>query len=325
MRILLTGAAGYVGSLLLEKFLKDGRISQVIAVDCKEPNVELRKNQKIIWLHQNLLSDSLFKNLNDLLPIDAVIHTAFRIRAGYGRLHQQYKEENIRGSVNVFNFCFQNNIPKLIYFSSAAAYGAFLENNPNQFLKENSPLKEKEFPYGAWKQEVEEELDKLFYEKKPRTQIVIVRPNSITGPTAQGQHERFGLIRVLKKMSPFVLKLNDVGGRQFIHENDLVNAIGFLLENNAPEQFSIFNLAPNDCLSFTQIAHVLNKKTIKIPVFAMKAGFWLAWHLSRGKIPTTPIGSVRYYLYPIYLDGTKITKLGFLYRYSSKDALLAKE
>lgn len=70
------------------------------------------------------------------------------------------------------------------------------------------------------------------------------------------------------------------------------------------------------------MAHSIGKKTIRIPAWLGKFGFWFLWNVSRGKVPTVPAG-INSYTYPIIVDGSKIEKFGHKYRYDCGDALRA--
>ena len=85
--------------------------------------------------------------------------------------------------------------------------------------------------------------------------------------------------------------------------------------------FDSFNLAPHDYLTASDIAKALGKRTLRLPAGMMSAAMWVLWHGTRGRVPT-PSGSIEFYRYPINLDGRKITRLGFEYRYGSRECLL---
>jgi nucleoside-diphosphate-sugar epimerase len=122
---------------------------------------------------------------------------------------------------------------------------------------------------------------------------------------------------------PVVPQVSERWARQFVHEDDLVRAIELLLRAPLPESYAIFNLAPSDYLTATDIAESLGKRAVKVPAWLLNASLQLLWHVSRGRMPTPP-GLINFLRYPINLDGTKITALGFQYRHTSRQTFLVQ-
>ena len=96
-----------------------------------------------------------------------------------------------------------------------------------------------------------------------------------------------------------------------------------LIFNDISSQFEIFNLAPSDILTMDKLAKLLRKKTVWAPAFLLHPILWLAWHLTRGRVPTPP-GTADFLIYPINIDGSKITRFGFQYNFSSEETFLGK-
>lgn len=324
MRILITGAGGYVGSLLTTRLLADVAIEKVVAtdLDLSQQGVSWPAGDKLV-LEQGQLHDLAFVDrLKRHLPIDAVIHAAFQMRAGYGRNAAIVAANNIASCRNVFEFCFANGVRRLFHFSSAAAYGARQGNVAKVFFGEDAPLREERYPYGVQKRVVEELLESRYRELKPDTTVVVLRPCSVTGPLGQrSPNKAISLISFLKRLLPVIPEISPEWARQFLHEEDLVRVVQALL--SAPLQgYEIFNLAPHDYLTAADMAAALNKRTIRVPAWMVQVVFSLLWHVTRGRVPTAP-GSINSFRYPINMDGRRIQRIGFEYRYQSKAALLA--
>ena len=80
--ILITGAAGYVGAMLVEKFARRADVESIVGID-KEPMPDNFHNEpKLIYLHMNTV-DEWEKQARAQRP-DIVIHTAWQIRELYG-------------------------------------------------------------------------------------------------------------------------------------------------------------------------------------------------------------------------------------------------
>ncbi len=322
MRVLITGSAGYIGSILINHFLKNDKITEIIGIDLKKKPERIPDDKKLVWLKYDLAKDGWQKIILENGAPDIVIHCAFKIRNAFGKIKATEKK-NLEMCRKVFQFCLENNVKKLIYLSSASAYGAKKENI-GTLLKENDPLQEKISPYGNQKRLVENELENLIKEYGSTSSVYVLRLNSVTGPIGQSLSSKFGLVSILTRVFPFVLELNPNWARQFVHEKDAVKAIEFFAFKNLEQSaFDVFNVASKTFLTANQIAEALDKKTMKIPAGLVKLGLILLWPLSFGKL--IPASAASGLIYPINVDISKIEDAGFSFSYSPKDALLGKE
>lgn len=151
--ILLTGAAGFIGSYLLGYLNQEGYDQLIIADDFsradKRPNYSGKK-----YLQQ-VERDELFDWLSHHDPkIDFVFHLGARTDTtefDY-RIHEKL---NLEYSKKIWQYCVQKNIP-LVYASSAATYGAgeLGYNDDHAVVEKLRPLN----PYGVSKNEFDKWL-----------------------------------------------------------------------------------------------------------------------------------------------------------------------
>jgi ADP-L-glycero-D-manno-heptose 6-epimerase len=146
--IIVTGAAGFIGSCMVE-FLNEQGYENLILVDdfgveAKRKNWESKKFTQIVERH------FLFDWLNTKAPkIDAVIHLGARTDTTEFN-YEVHRELNYNYSVHLWKYCTGNNIP-FIYASSAATYGdgALGYNDNHEVIEKLQPLN----PYGVSKNE----------------------------------------------------------------------------------------------------------------------------------------------------------------------------
>ncbi len=319
--ILITGAAGYVGAMLCDQFSLCCELDEIIAIDVKPEPELLKGNKKITWITSELSEGEWEKEIKNKKP-EVVIHCAWHISEIYGERETQRKY-NIEASSRVFDFVFSSpTIKKLIYFSSVSAYGALEDNSINRLFLEGDRLREVEYLYGAEKKEAESILAKKYSASDRTKNIYILRPASIMGPRANNDIQKKGLIYILKNVLPFIPVSNDEWGRQYVHEDDITNIVGILTFNNAPlKGYEVFNLSPEEIILASDMAKIFKKNTIFVPPIFVRVAFSLAWNFTQGLVPTGK-GSWRYYCYPLFTDGSKVSRvLKYKYIYSSKDTL----
>ncbi|MEI6238161.1 MAG: NAD(P)-dependent oxidoreductase [bacterium] len=344
--LLITGAAGYVGSMLVHQFSERKDVRKIICLD-KEKRPELLEGlDKIVWINANT-SDGGWQETVKAEKPDIIIHTAWQIRELYGKRDLQWRW-NIDGSDAVFDFAFSTpGIKKIIHFSTVASYGARNDNTLEHKFTEDEPLRDSEYLYAIEKKVSEEHLKHKYQSLRARSSVLsvsIIRPASITGPKGKFMRDSFGLQSVLsgkfkdgkksfshRLTSLFVawMPVTAKWCRQFIHEDDICDIVAHLAFDDSVQNssgFEIYNACPpGPVVLGNDMAKAVGKKTLKVQPWMIRIVFCLAWNLTHGKIPTSR-GGWKSYSYPIIVDGSKITrKLGLKYRMNSLDAFTKEE
>jgi len=339
--LFITGAAGYVGAMLCEQFSKRHDVEKIIALDTESQPELLQENEKIVWITTTLgLQDGWKQTVSTYSP-DIVIHTAWQIREMYGRQDVQW-QMNVGGSEDIFAFVFSHDcVKRLIHFSTASIYGAFKDNTIEHRFREDESMREETYLYGVEKREVEERLQERWVnERRSDLKVYIVRPAAITGPRGRFARLRFGLqsalsgqlkdsdsfaYRIISKLVS-VVPITKGWCRQFVHEDDVVDVTALLAFGTVSGEYEAFNLTPPGAVvRGNDMAEAVGKKRIMVPPRLLQFAYFFAWHLSRGKIPTSR-GGWKFYSYPVVMDGTKVTNmLGHHYRCESKEAFTSTE
>lgn len=332
--IFITGGAGYVGEMLCDQFSKRDDVKQIIALD-KEPQSDFSKQiPKVVYIQSNMADDGWQATVARYQP-DTVVHTAWQIRAMYGRFEEQWRW-NVEGSNKIFEFAFGHQfVKKLIYFSTASSYAAYPSNTFDHYFTEEEGFREDNYIYAHEKKVTEENLLAMYNRFKESgrelPQVTVVRPAAITGPRGRYMRIRFGLQSALQGnlKGGFVNRLVTLltswvpatkgWVRQFIHEDDVNDIVMKFTFEDMPWQYNVFNITPDsEPVYAPDMAEAVGKKILPIQPWMARIAFAFFWHATRGRIPTCP-GSWRFYSYPVLMSGKKLTTV-YQCKYDSKDA-----
>ena len=333
--LVITGAAGYVGSMLVQKFAARDDVAHIIGID-KEPLPEMLSDIPNLTYLETNTADGGWQEVAQSYTPDIVIHAAWQIRELYGDRELTWKW-NIDGSDEVFNFAFEEeSVKKLIHFSTVASYGAFATNTTDHFFTEEEPFRVTDYLYAEEKRIAESHLYQKFQlaqTERDDISVAVVRPAAITGPRGRYMRIRFGLqaalagqlkdalaYRLISSLVSFV-PVTPKWLRQFIHEDDVVGIIERLSFGPTAGSYEVFNICPPGTpVLGADMARAVGKKTLPVQPWMVRFPFFVFWHLTRGKIPTGK-GAWKSYSYPIAVDGSKVTRmLGYDYQYPAYDA-----
>ena len=244
--IVVTGGAGFVGTNLIELFLKRTNYS-IMSIDnytsgAKKNHIK-NKRVKYIYGHTKNISKILIKFKKN-------IHSIFHF-GEFARIYQSFLklndciESNSIGSNAVFNFCLQNNI-KLIYSATSATLG----NGGND--KNLSP-------YAFTKAKNLELLDNL--KKWFRFKFEIIYFYNVYGPKQICKGDMATVIGIFENayLNKLPLPIVNPGTqtRRFTHISDTVETCYLAWKNNKCRHYSISH---KKSLSILKVASLFGKK-----------------------------------------------------------------
>ncbi len=277
MNILITGGAGFIGSTLCDKILKED--NKIIVIDnfndyynpeLKEQNIQHNINNKNYKLYRGDICDnSLLKRIFDENKIDVVVHIAASagVRPSIDK-PIDYVKNNIEGTVNILEIMKENNVKKIIFASSSSIYGNCLEEKFSEDLKVSEPIS----PYAATKLACEQFL--YTYSKLYNIQVVALRFFTVFGPRQRPDLAIRKFIDLIKENKPVPVYGDGTTIRDYTYIDDIVDGIIGAINYN-DTQYEIINLGGGAPVSLNQmietIEKVLNKKA-KIERLPMQPG-----------------------------------------------------
>lgn len=221
MKILITGASGFIGSFIVEEALKRG-LETWAAVRGSSSKAYLQ-DERINLITLNLSSrEQLVEQLRPH-QFDYVVHAAGVTKCIDKR---DFRRINTEGTKNLVQALQQLQIPLkcFVYLSSLSVYGAIREQQPYEEIREtDTPQPNTE--YGRSKLEAERWLDGL-----KDFPCVTLRPTGVYGPR---ERDYFLMAKSIKGHSDFAVgyKRQDI---TFVYVSDVVQAVFLAMEKGQP-------------------------------------------------------------------------------------------
>lgn len=306
-KYLITGGAGFYGSILKKVLVDDGAL--VVSIDLQEDDY-VHKN--FISIKGDIRDATLLNQINKKYRFDAIFHCAAMLAHEIKNKNDLWTS-NVDGTRNIAEFAVKNKCNKILFISSNCLWGRSFEYK----VKEDETPQPVEI-YGKSKKAAEDIL--LNYKNKVNS--VIFRSPTII------DEGRLGLLSLLFEFMDDGKKIPIVGdGKnkyQFIYAKDMVNAMKLALDYDKTE---IFNIGSDNVKTFNDVyEYVIRKsgsksKLCHFPksamVFLMKICF--ALHIS-------PLGPYQYKMISsnFVFDTSKIKKKLHFYPTLTNQEMLYK-
>lgn len=301
MRYFLTGGAGFIGSHMADKLLKEGH--EVTVFDNLSSGTESRiahhkKDKKFRFIKGDLLKKT--ELVKAMKGHDFVMHFASNPDIAKA-LKQPDIDLNlgIIAAFNVLDAMRLNGIKKIAFPSGSGVYG----DVGSTYTKENfGPLLPISM-YGASKLSVEALISAFCSQYD--LQAWIFRFANIIGPM-QTHGVTLDFVRKLKANPKELMILGDgTQSKSYVYVTEIIDAMMFCISHSS-HKVNLFNVASNDFISVNEIAQIaINEMELKKVQLNYTGG-------NRGWKGDVPI---------VRLDVTKLNKLGFKVKLSSKEAV----
>jgi GlcNAc-P-P-Und epimerase len=253
MRVLVTGATGFIGSEIISKLLSEkfkiAGLSRSGAIQTPE----------LKTLKADITNDVEVGRIAEGKEFDAVIHCA-GLAHQFGIVEKErFENVNVRGTRNILELAVKTNTKHFIFLSSTAVYG--LQNNP---MDEASKCNPENF-YAESKLKAEAICREIC--EKNKIALTIFRPPPVLGERGVGNVPR--LIETINKRRFFWVG-NGENKKTLIYVGDIAEACLTLLKKkrNGTE---IYNLASKPVKMRTLVSIISERLKKNVPPFSIPA------------------------------------------------------
>ena len=280
--ILVTGAAGFIGSNLVKRLLNDFEPIKVIGIDSITDYYDVRLKYERLKEIEGLLKDWTFikGNIADKAlieqvftenKIDVVVNLAAQAGVRYSITNpDSYIESNLIGFYNILEACRHHEVEHLVYASSSSVYGSNKKIPYSTEDKVDNPVS----LYAATKKS--NELMAHAYSKLYNIPSTGLRFFTVYGPCGRPDMAYFGFTNKLVKGE--TIKIFNYGNckRDFTYVDDIVEGVVRVMQH-APEKrtgedglpvppYIIYNIGNNQPENLLDFVSILQEELVRAGV-----------------------------------------------------------
>jgi UDP-glucose 4-epimerase len=284
-KVLITGISGGQGRLLARRLAENYEV-------CGADRVEWEGAPRGIRVHAVDLRKKKFEDVIRTELPTSIVHMGFvrHFRAG----EQVRHDVNVRGTKQLLDHCVNHGVQKLVVLSSSYVYGAFPENP--YFMDEDHPLSaSRSYPEIRDLVEVDT-LASAFLWRYPHIRTCVLRPVNVLGYYVHSMIAQY----LRERWVPTVMGFDPM--MQFIHEEDVSEAIALALEHGLQGVFNV--VGPGEVPLHTAIREC-GGRALPLPEPLLRPFFSRLFRM--GALPYPP-GAIDYLKFPITLSGARFVE-----------------
>lgn len=294
MKILVTGAAGFIGFHLVERLLKDGH--EIVGIDSINDYYstslkfgrlrfsgikkdEIFYNQMVCsclniryrFIKLLLEDEEAITELFKQESFDVVVHLAAQAGVRYSIENPHaYIKSNISGFLNVLECCRKFSVKHLVYASSSSVYGL----NKNEVFSTSDPVDHPVSLYAATKRS--NELMAHVYSNLYQLPVTGLRFFTVYGPWGRPDMAPMLFTKAILEGKPISVFNHGDMRRDFTYVADIVEGIVCLipvvpsatdqsfnrnpLPSNSPAPFALYNIGNNSPVKLLDFINILEKE-----------------------------------------------------------------
>ena len=259
MNVLVTGGAGFIGSNTAHHFCERGH--SVLVVDNllsgSYGNIsDLVDEGKVRYYENDIRDPDALRVIFSENEINACIHFAALVSVAESTENPKLTEDiNVRGLLNLLEFCGENGVEIFTHASSAAIYG---DSEELPKVEHMEPLPKS--PYAISK--LSGEHYNNFYASLYGFKAINCRFFNVFGPRQNPESQYAAAIPIFIRQALLNEDITIFGDgeqrRDFIFVSDLISAINFLMDNSGKSQVgNTFNIGYGRFISINELARLI--------------------------------------------------------------------
>jgi UDP-glucose 4-epimerase len=248
--VVLTGAGGYLGHVLLPLLEVQPWVERIIAIDLKPVASSSRTISYLMDVRDGAALRAIFAEH----AATHLVHGAFVVNQPPGMSLTEMRSINVSGSMQVVRAALEHRMQHITFVSSVAVYGyrAGLPAHVSETVECKPNM-----VYGQHAMAVESFLSEL-QNRALHTRLAILRPTAFVGP--KGRH--YSHLRALTAQNFFVIANAGRAYTQVLHELDAADAVLRVVEHDIT---GVYNVAPDDQLTWAEVARLSKLPMLSLP------------------------------------------------------------
>ncbi len=300
-RVVVTGAAGYVGRRVVAGLVGSHRSVCVVAVDS---SAEPAPYEAVTTNRADLAVADIAAMFSGA---DSVVHLASAVTAGSNNPAEAELEAAVLR--RVLDALSSAGVGHLVVMSSAMVYGAW-QDNPVPLIEDSAIRPNADFDWAVQRRRLEGMA--LEWGRGPGRSVTVLRPAAVVSEDRLGQ-----IARMLRAARSGVVADADPPV-QCLHADDLAAAVVTAVEVGYD---GALNVAPDGWMPPDTLAQLEGPKPrLRVPSHLVRAVSALRWHI--GLAPTPP-GVVPYTAHPWVVANDRLRALGWSAAHTNEEAWVA--
>jgi len=245
MKILITGAAGFIGHALVkalsataEHIVGVDNLNDYYDVSLKEARLkDLEGIENFTFIRADLVDSDTIESIFSTYPFDCVVNLAAQAGVRYSLDNPMaYVQSNVVGFLNILEGCRNHGVKRLFYASSSSVYGLSKEVPFSTTHSVDCPIS----LYAATKKS--NELMAHTYSHLYGIQTVGLRFFTVYGPWGRPDMAMFKFTKAILEGKPIDVYNHGQLSRDFTYIDDIISGVVRLLQKPDLESCAVFNI-----------------------------------------------------------------------------------
>ncbi|MEZ4442718.1 MAG: NAD-dependent epimerase/dehydratase family protein [Polyangiaceae bacterium] len=264
MKVLVTGAAGFIGSHLMERLLARG--DDAVGLDWYGDNYppSIKRQNAAAFADRvvegDILNVALLDDLFAKHDFEAVVHLAALpgVRPSIAE-PGRYQAVNVEGTAQIVDAMHRAGVKRLVFASSSSVYG----RNEERPYRETDRVDQPASPYASSKRAGELLLTTLH----PIFQIGVtsLRYFTVYGPRQRPEMAIHKFVKAVEEGTPIPMFGNGETSRDYTYVDDIIDGTVAALDR-CDERFRIYNLGDNRPVTLRELIDKVGEAVGKEPI-----------------------------------------------------------